>query len=120
MGQDFRNFTFGGSSDVVIVVFIGIIVLLALYIAYRILSDYLKDKKQFGWIYELANQKDFTKTEVQDLKEVSAENQIKNVDQLYRVIHSVKMLSSTRRKLLFETKEKSRTNKKTKRPVRSR
>ena len=120
MGQDFRNFTFGGSSGVVIIVFVGIIVLLGIFIAYKILNDYLKDRKKFGWIYDLAGEKDFSKTEIQDLKEVSVENQIKNVDQLYRVLHSVKMLSSTRRKLLFDTKEKSKTSRETKKPVRTR
>jgi len=120
MGQDFKNFSFGGSSNVVIIIFVGILVFLACYIVYKILSDYLKDRKEFGWIYDLAKSKELSKSQIQDLKEVSKENQIKNLDQLYRVLNQVKMLSSTRRKLLFDTPAKPRSSGGTKRPVKSR
>ena len=120
MGQDFSNFNFGGSSGFVIIIFAVIFLFIAIYVAYKILNSYLKDKKKFGWIYELAKSRDFSKSQIQDLKEVSEENQIKNLDQLYRVLHSVKMLSSTRRKLLFDPKEKPKSTEGTKRPVSSR
>ncbi|RKY85819.1 hypothetical protein DRQ09_06795 [candidate division KSB1 bacterium] len=120
MGQDLRNFTFGGSSGIVVGVFLAIILFLTVYITYKLLKNYLEDKKKFGWIYELAKSKNFTRTEIQDLKEVAIENQIKNEDQLYRILHSVKMLSSTRRKLLFDTKEKTTPPKQAKRPIKIR
>ena len=119
MGQDFKNFNFGASSTAVIFIFVGIILLVAFYVAYKILNDYLRDRKRFGWIYELAKSKDLTKAQIKDLKEVSEENRIKNLDQLYRVLHSVRMFSSTRRKLLFDTKEKPKSTGETRRPVRS-
>ena len=118
MGQDFRSFTFGESSGIVIGIFLAIILFLAASITIKAIRNYLEDKKKFGWIYELSKSKDFTKSEIEDLKEISAENQIKNEDQLYRILHSVKMLSSTRRKLLFDTKEKSTPTRQVRRPAR--
>ena len=119
MNQTMDNFNFGGGSGITIFIFVVVILGIAGYIIFKYLRNYLADRKKFGWIYELSESKDFTKSELQDLKECAAENDIKNADQLYRVLHSVKMLSSTRRKLYFDDKDKKKSPKEAKKAVKS-
>ena len=104
------RFNFGGASPLEIYIFIGIVLVIFGYIALRLLKIYREDRKKFRWIYELAKSIDFTRAEIQDLKDVSKENNIKNDDQLYRILHSVIMLPSTRKKLYFGTKRHGKSN----------
>ena len=112
------RFNFGGASPLIIAVFVGVIVIVVGYICFRIIKNYYYERKRFGWIYDLASQLDLTRTEIQDLKETALENDIVNVDQLYRILHSVKMMPSTRKKLYFGTKESDSKAKKTVKPAR--
>jgi len=99
------RFNFGGASPLELYIIGGLLVILFGYILFLLLKNYREDRKKFGWLYELSKETYLTGMEIDDLKEIAEENEINNPDQLYRVIHSVRMRASTRRKLLFGSKE---------------
>ena len=99
MSEVLPGFAFRRASTLEIYIFFVFVLYFLGMLLYKMFKYYVWDKKKFKWIYDLAKTKDFTKTEIQDLKEISVENGVKSTEQLYRIISSVRMLSSTRRKL---------------------